>query len=325
MHQIIVLLLLVACTCHAFVVPSSNGLKPTFRPATGMFDEALDETVLADGSLERERYIACNRFKCRKNAMAKFEKRWVDRTSRLAELDGFRWFSLLKRVEYGNSDYSAEGDFGNYMSLTVWDQKENFDEWRTGEAFKEAHGGGGIGDFMKLLGTALFILDGAPKPAFYDGLLPVRAENLVPPGEQAGGWRSDLVADGQSEVPADVFIAMNRFTIPDEARVAFEQRWASRESKLQELPGFLFFNMLRRDASKADDGYNYVSMTAWQDRAAFENWRTSQQFGAAHGGEKKPEGTAAAKPAGGPPPMFQTPPKVAFYEGKIVLQSAMGP
>jgi hypothetical protein len=25
-----------------------------------------------------------------------------------------------------------------------------FDAWRTGEAFKEAHGGGGIGDFMKV-------------------------------------------------------------------------------------------------------------------------------------------------------------------------------
>jgi hypothetical protein len=48
-----------------------------------------------------------------------------------------------------------------------------FDAWRTGEAFKEAHGGGGMSDFFKLLGTALFILDGAPKPAFYAGDLPL--------------------------------------------------------------------------------------------------------------------------------------------------------
>jgi hypothetical protein len=50
-----------------------------------------------------------------------------------------------------------------------------FDAWRTGEAFKEAHGGGGMSDFFKLLGTALFILDGAPKPAFYAGDSPLTA------------------------------------------------------------------------------------------------------------------------------------------------------
>jgi hypothetical protein len=37
------------------------------------------------------------------------------------------------------------------------------------DAFKEAHGGGGLSGFVGLLTTALFILDGGPKPAFYDG------------------------------------------------------------------------------------------------------------------------------------------------------------
>jgi hypothetical protein len=38
-------------------------------------------------------------------------------------------------------------------------------------------------------------------------------------------------------------------------------RWANRESSLKEMPGFLNFNMLRRDADKPDDGYNFVSAT----------------------------------------------------------------
>ena len=72
----------------------------------------------------------------------KFEKRWADRKSRVAQLEGFRFFTLLKRVAIpGISDYSKDGDFGNYVSLTVWENKDCFDAWRTGDAFKEAHGG----------------------------------------------------------------------------------------------------------------------------------------------------------------------------------------
>jgi len=286
------------------------------------FEEATATTLLPVGALTRERYVACNRFKCRPNAFAKFEKRWADRTSRLAQLEGFRWFSLLKRVEGFGSDYSVEGAFGNYMSLTVWDTKEAFDAWRTGDAFKEAHGGGGITDFIKLLGTALFILDGAPKPAFYDGLLPEIGE-IAQPGQVAGGWRSDIVADGINELSPEVFVAMNRFTIPPENTIGFEQRWLNRESQLKTMPGFKFFTMLRRDATQADDGYNYISLSLWQDRAAFENWKNSPNFGAAHGQNKSAAPESTPKPPSAP--MFKVPPKTAFYEGKLVLCSSMGP
>lgn len=98
------------------------------------FEEALlGNTLLSRESMERERYIATNRFKVRKNAGAKFEKRWADRKSRLAELAGFRFFTLLKRVDAFDSDYSAEGDSGNYISFTIWENKDNFDAWRTGD------------------------------------------------------------------------------------------------------------------------------------------------------------------------------------------------
>jgi len=328
-------LFLVACTAtltFGFLTP--NNVLPlavkSCSPSNQLnmhFEEATAETVLPTGALNRERYIACNRFKCRPNAFAKFEKRWADRTSRLAELEGFRWFSLLKRVEEFGADYSEEGGFGNYMSMTVWDNKDAFDEWRTGEAFKEAHGGGGITDFMKLLGTALFILDGAPKPAFYDGILPEVADEVGQVGSVKNGWRSDIVADGVNELNAEVFVAMNRFSIEPEMAIPFEQRWANRESKLKEMPGFRFFSMMRRDATQADDGYNYISLSIWEDKAAFENWRSSQNFAQAHGQGKKPE-SGEGKPSGppaGPPKLFKVPPKTAFYEGKLVLTSEIGP
>jgi len=47
-----------------------------------------------------------------------------------------------------------------------------------------------------LLTTALFILDGGPKPAFYDGLLPaINFENSNTNLDMDGGWRK-VAADG---------------------------------------------------------------------------------------------------------------------------------
>lgn len=141
----------VACVLIGFVLLSIDAFQSTFRTASstyqqkqqanrnigGMrmhFEEALlGNTLLSREAMERERYIATNRFKVRKNAGAKFEKRWADRKSRLAELAGFRFFTLLKRVDAFDSDYTAEGDSGNYISLTIWENKDNFDAWRTGD------------------------------------------------------------------------------------------------------------------------------------------------------------------------------------------------
>ena len=47
----------------------------------------------------KRRYVASNRFKTRGGkAAAKFEARWANRKSRLAELEGFRYFSLFREV-----------------------------------------------------------------------------------------------------------------------------------------------------------------------------------------------------------------------------------
>ncbi|KAG5189590.1 hypothetical protein JKP88DRAFT_205998 [Tribonema minus] len=276
------------------------------------FEEALADVQLDSEQLQASRYIASNRFKVRKNSGAKFEQRWAQRTSRLAELDGFRWFSLLRRVEGQGSDYSVEGDFGNYISLTVWEDKTAFDAWRTGEAFKEAHGGGGISDFVKLLTTAIFILDGAPKPAFYSGLIPVvGGAGQAEVGRVAGGWRTDVVADGVKHIPAEVYVELNRFQARPDARADFEKLWAATETAVAGAGDMVFTTLLRRDVP--DDGYNYIAMTAWKSREAAEQWRNSSGAAVA---------AAATRDAAG---LLAAPAKPAYYEGVLVLVDEDGP
>jgi hypothetical protein len=79
------------------------------------------------GLLQRDRYVATNRFAVRKGQQAKFEKRWATRKSRLATLPGFQYFHLMRRVTV-NSDDSSVYDEGtsdesaqeNYVSFTIW-------------------------------------------------------------------------------------------------------------------------------------------------------------------------------------------------------------
>ena len=154
---------------------------------------------LTEGQLKAERYVASNRFRLQANKGPVFEKRWAERKSRLANLDGFRFFTLMRRVEGspgGPPSPPSPDEEYDYVSLTIWEDKSGFDAWRTGEAFKEAHGGGTIFGFAEMLISSLLVLKGGPKPAFYEGLLPV----VKPPPEgtpwkAVGGWR-DVPADG---------------------------------------------------------------------------------------------------------------------------------
>jgi len=258
-----------------------------------------------EGALAAEKYIASNRFFVKPGKGPKFEARWATRKSRLALLDGFEFFTLMRRVDEGAPDSEP-----NYVSFTVWSDQESFTAWRTGEAFKEAHGGGSLWGFVQMLVSSSQTLVGAPKPAFYEGLLPV-----CPPVEDApasvGGWR-EVAADGVSPLNAECLVAQNRFKIAPGAEGAFEERWASRESKLTSCDGFVAFHLMRRDAPEADDGYNFVSTTVWRDMEAFEAWREANVT-AGHGQGK--EG-AKAPPSG---QMMLGPPSVALYEGVLML------
>jgi heme-degrading monooxygenase HmoA len=77
-----------------------------------------------------------------------------------------------------------------------------------------------------------------------------------------------------------MFIAMNRFKVKLGSEAVFGKVWRERESRLNELPGFIEFHLLRGPAK--DDHTLYASHTTWQTRANFEAWTKSQQFADAH-------------------------------------------
>ena len=77
-----------------------------------------------------------------------------------------------------------------------------------------------------------------------------------------------------------MFIAMNRFKVKKGSEDAFEKVWASRESYLDHMPGFVEFHLLK--GPEAEDHTLYSSHTTWQSKAAFEGWTKSEEFRKAH-------------------------------------------
>uniref|UniRef100_A0A7S2U695 ABM domain-containing protein n=1 Tax=Attheya septentrionalis TaxID=420275 RepID=A0A7S2U695_9STRA len=303
-------------------------------------DDDVQLELTEKGLLKRDRYVATNRFAVRAGKEAKFEARWANRQSRLATLDGFRYFHLMRRVTL-NDDGSGintyqpgeakEEKMGNYVSFTIWERKSDFSAWRTGDAFKEAHGGTSIGAFMSTMINSALVLKGPPRPAFYDGLL----MQSVPPTsipETENGWRTNLVADGVTNLPAECFVACNQFFVPTENGPAFEKRWADRESKLAECEGFVAFGMMRRDGTAKGHGTSpmgmdeptYMSTTIWSDRAAFESWKNGNAFRQSHGTNKDDDAAKEKKPAA-PAPLWSKPPSPIFYEGTLVITKEEGP
>ena len=79
-----------------------------------------------------------------------------------------------------------------------------------------------------------------------------------------------------------MFIAMNRFRVVRGQEAEFEKLWAERETRLDDVPGFQQFQLLK--GSEADDHTLYSSHTIWNDREAFTAWTKSEAFRKAHAG-----------------------------------------
>ena len=77
-----------------------------------------------------------------------------------------------------------------------------------------------------------------------------------------------------------MFIAMNRFQIVKGREAEFERIWAERDSHLDDVPGFVDFNLLR--GPEAEDHTLYASHTLWHSRQHFEDWTRSDAFRKAH-------------------------------------------
>ena len=164
----------------------ASSTTKTIEDATSKSDDDDDGGL---SLLKRDRYVATNRFAVRDGKEAKFEKRWATRKSRLATLQGFKYFHLMRRVtlnenenennnDEDNNDgedikkddtYSYDGGNdkesaqGNYVSLTIWEKKSDFSVWRKGDAFKEAHGGTSIKAFVSTMVNSALVLRGVSK------------------------------------------------------------------------------------------------------------------------------------------------------------------
>ena len=91
-----------------------------------------------------------------------------------------------------------------------------------------------------------------------------------------------------------LFIAMNRFRIADGREAVFEELWRKRDSRLEEVPGFEKFHLLR---GPTEEGATlYASHTVWTSREAFEAWTNSEAFRKAHAQARAPEGTYLSHP-----------------------------
>ncbi|MGD9737989.1 MAG: antibiotic biosynthesis monooxygenase [Bauldia sp.] len=77
-----------------------------------------------------------------------------------------------------------------------------------------------------------------------------------------------------------MFIAMNRFKVARGSEAEFEAVWRARERRLDELPGFRDFHLLR--GPQHEDHTLYASHTMWESEDAFVNWTKSEQFRAVH-------------------------------------------
>lgn len=101
-----------------------------------------------------------------------------------------------------------------------------------------------------------------------------------------------------------MFIAMNRFKVIKGAEKDFEHVWLSRETHLNELPGFVEFHLLK--GPEREDHVLYSSHTIWESFEHFEAWTKSEQFRKAHAG------------AGSSKPLYLGHPE---FEGFHVLQT----
>ena len=79
-----------------------------------------------------------------------------------------------------------------------------------------------------------------------------------------------------------MFIAMNRFQVNQGKESAFEEMWRSRESHLNDVPGFVSFSLLRNWITSEAKTTEFISHSTWRSREDFEAWTNSENFTRGH-------------------------------------------
>ena len=77
-----------------------------------------------------------------------------------------------------------------------------------------------------------------------------------------------------------MYIAMNRFKIVLGKEEDFENIWKNRNSHLDDVEGFINFNLIKGKEEK--DYILYASHSTWNTEKDFINWTKSESFRNAH-------------------------------------------
>ena len=79
-----------------------------------------------------------------------------------------------------------------------------------------------------------------------------------------------------------MYLTMNRFKVALGQETTFEEIWASRDSHLEDVEGFVAFHLMKGETK--EDHTLYASHTTWKSREAFEAWTRSDAFRKAQSG-----------------------------------------
>lgn len=101
-----------------------------------------------------------------------------------------------------------------------------------------------------------------------------------------------------------MFIAMNRFKIKPGMEQDFIDIWKQRDSYLEDVPGFMQFNLLQ--GQRFDQYTLFASHSVWESEQAFDDWTRSETFRRAHAnaGEKTRD-------------VYLGPPQLEFFDAVI--------
>ena len=91
-----------------------------------------------------------------------------------------------------------------------------------------------------------------------------------------------------------MFLAMNRFKITPGRENDFIDVWKTRESYLDEVPGFVSFHLMQGESN--EEYTLFASHSVWDSREAFENWTHSDAFRKAHSGSGSTKGIYLGHP-----------------------------
>merc|ERR1712087_579549 len=228
-------------------------------------DTTMQRSIQSNGLYSADRYVSTVRFLIPKDEQVAFEHTWTERADELAAAPGMRYFQMSKRAADFMGPPLPDDEF-NYQSFCVWDSK----------AASEACDV----DFSKDAGCE----------ANYDGLFAL----ALPPSISGVPASNRTISDQTARLPREAFVASNRFGIKPGFERDFEDMWAARDSSLADLPGFVNFQLLRREG-EVDDGNTYVSYTTWKNVQAFNSWRNSENFKRSHSNSRGDKESPYAK------------------------------